>query len=603
MENPDHTSHQRFTFLNYNTPTHSASHRRAVKSHISSKYRAAIRQKTHSRYALPHHDEGSEGLSSITQEDRTQKDEQRRKVKTYSESPSTLPGLSWHSAPFPLNIGFSGTRVDPFSSLPGQQTPCVVGALDYYTNVLAPLHQPMLVVVNQVNPTMSWALPVILSHDSAFHGAIALSQAYLEKHQNLTTKPSQEVRFHRHKAVSILRNRLADLEGPPDDGTLVAVLALAILDVMYKEDDMSNRKGLALMVAMKGGLDNLGKRGLVKAYLIQFDYFWTLETGTESIFPLAKRKKQRIYPHFPFQDNVLSMIATLPPGFAAIARRGSLGIDVLQVLSRVSRFMRSQASPSGLATEKDPIPGDQDYPDIFDACSCLQSAAATEHSLEKNICLAIILYSFNMDSQGDSHTKLASYRGSRQELTRSLPFTRGWTPEERQCLIWIWMIVITSWRTDHALSGEGLWLSHSFFSKIEDARSWESVETAMRQFFWSEPLSEVWKTSWREAFNHHDRIDPLDSRSPSESPPLESGNLPMMSSPSTYQWIQDSTTLSTRCRGTGGDSLSTHLQIPGIRHGIQEHVAIKSEKTALSSPHAIKLPRMLTLDTYLGQIQ
>lgn len=42
-----------FTFLNYNTPEQSASHRRAVKSHISSKYRTAIRQHAEPRYALP----------------------------------------------------------------------------------------------------------------------------------------------------------------------------------------------------------------------------------------------------------------------------------------------------------------------------------------------------------------------------------------------------------------------------------------------------------------------------------------------------------------------------------------------------------------------
>lgn len=601
MAGPEETSAKRFTFLNYNTPTHSASHRRAVKSHISSKYRTAVRQQAHPRYALPQRDDRSEGSSRSVQGDETPTDESRRKKKEGTNSPSTPStpqNYSWPPTPSPLQIAFLGTRVDPFRSFPGQQTPCVVGALDYYTQVLSPLHQPLLVAVSLVNPMMSWALPVILSHESAFHAGVALSQAYLEMRQDPTARPSQEVGFHRYKAASLLRDALSKLEGPPGDGALVTVLALASLDVIYREDNMSNRKGLALMVALKGGLDNLGTRGLVKAYLIQFDYFWTLETGTQTIFPLAKRKKRRIYPQSPFQDNIISTISTLPPGFAAIAQQGCLGIDVLQILSRVSVFLQSKNANRPLSIDKDPVPEGQDYPDIFDACSCLHSAASTEHSLEKNICLAVIIFSFNMYSQTDSHSKITGYRGSRQELTRSLPFTPHRSPDEKACLVWIWVVVISSWRTTSALAPEGLLLSRKFFENFEEARSWTSIEWAMRRFFWYGPLKEAWKTNWREALDSFDRIGQCTVH------PRGNCILTTTSSPATWQLKQEAPLLSSGERGSGRNSASTCLHLPDrTRHENEGQVAGDFEPTAAGSPSSICLPPMLTLETYLGQLR
>ncbi|KAK5240245.1 hypothetical protein LTR40_013958 [Exophiala xenobiotica] len=165
----------------------------------------------------------------------------------------------------------------------------------------------------------------------------------------------------------------------------MTVLALAALDVLEGTDNMAHRKGLALVVAKKGGLDNVGGRGLVKAYLIQFDYFWMLETGSKPIFPLAKRKKNRTYPRQPFDPDMLALIGTLPAGFAALANQGSLGVDVLEILSRVNRFALAKAANLHLPLINDPIPEGQDYQDIFDTCSCLHASASTEHSLEKNI--------------------------------------------------------------------------------------------------------------------------------------------------------------------------------------------------------------------------
>ena len=580
--NEDSPSPHTFTFLNYDTPKHSAIHRRAVKSHISSKYRTARRQQAEPRYALPQRlalqpppvetpDTTSLSLKTNRRSPRTPLIERRR--------------VQQQSISSPLTINFHGLRADPFHSLPGQQTPCVTSALDYYVQVLSPLHEPLLLAVNMVNPMMTWAFPLIISHESAYHAAVALSQAYLEKRGSPTSPPSQEVDFHRRKAVTILRERLHELDGGvPDDGALLTVLALASLDVLYQEDTIMNRKGLALLVAMKGGLDQLGMRGLIKAYLVQFDYFWMLETGAKSVFPLSKRKQLRLYPQHPFNEDALSLIKTLPPGFSAVAQQGSLGMDVVQILSRVSKFVESKISSPRSRNEKSPSPDGHDYPDIFDVCFCLHSSSATEHSLEKNVCLALILFSFNVHDPDPKTSKITAYRGSRQELTRSLPFTQQHNVQEQACLLWIWIVLLASWKLEFNLQENDFPLSQAFFDKFPEAKRWKTVETIMRRFLWYEPLAQVWKASWQEA------LYVSQGMKMTELPILTAGaadngrgpGSPMRSpyGRSNNKMSRDSTPTSTSTTGSN----------------LHEDDGGRQQMT-------VALPPMMTLDTYLGQIR
>lgn len=568
---PDHTSHI-FTFLNYNTPSHSASHRRVVKSHISSKYRTAIRQQAEPRYALPQR-LAFEPSPTKVGNDQTTSPGQKRKKPLQEPQQVDVRKLPRPPILSPLATVSAGLRTDPFDSLPGQRTPCVTGALDYFVNVLSPLQEPLLRTVGMGNPLMIWDFPLILSHESTYHGAVALSQAYLEKQYSPMSRPSPEVDFHRQKAVALLREQLNGLDGPPDNGALLTVLALASLDVVYQEDTMTNRKGVALLVALKGGLDRLGLRGLIKAYLVAFDYFWVLETGDESIFPLSKRKQPREYPELPFTTETISIVSTLPPGFSAMAQQGSLGMDVLRILSRVSR--------PELDAESWSRPDGHDYPDIFDTCSCLHASSSTEHSLEKNLCLALILFRFNIHSPTSTPTKITAYRGSRKELTRSLPFVQHRNMEERNCLIWVWIVLLGSWNIDLNFGHNTFEIGQVFFESFEEVIRWENVEIVMRQFFWHESLARRWNDSWREAL----------------------GN---------FQRTSTSRLSSLRSCGPGGHDRDLFVRNPSQgRTQSRESTPEPNLTAATSTPQGHKnkenmgvaLPPMLTLDTYYGQVQ
>lgn len=488
---PDHTPHA-FTFLNYHTPRHNASHRRVVKSHISSKYRTAVRQQAQPRYALPQR-ATPESLPTKAGKEQPVSPSLKRRISSPPEHQAEAMRAIQQQPVIAstLSLVSGALRTDRFDSLPGRRTPCVSAALDYYVNVISPLQEPLQLTVKMTSPLMSWGFPLIVSRESAYHGAVALCQAYLEKNSSPNSRPSAEVDFHRQKAVASLRDQINRLDGPPDNGMLITVLALASLDVVYQEDTVTNRKGVALLVALRGGLDNLGSRGLIKAYLIAFDYFWMLETGEKTIFPLSKRRQHREYPPTPFDTETLSLVSTLPRGFALVARQGSLGLDVLRILSRVSNPHSAASNPDG-----------EDHPDIFDTCSCLHTSSSTEHGLEKNICLAVILFSFNKHSPSSNSAKITAYRGSRKELTRSLPYMQHRNMQERHCLIWVWVILLGSWNLDLDFNRHTGELSQSLFENIEETRRWEDVEMVMRQFFWHDTLTPRWRASWTEALGH-----------------------------------------------------------------------------------------------------
>ena len=287
-------SGSKFTFLNYDSPHHSASHRKKVKAHISSKYRTTVRQLGQPRYALP---QRYLHTSQLTLEPRSESENgtttgARKKRKQRQDLVIATKELG-RRAPSPLAIRFRGTRVDPFTPLPGQETPCVLNAVDYYTHGLSRLYNQLSLALNVVNPMhlmLGWTLPLFLKHEDAFHGVIAVAQTHVERSRLPTSGPSKEVQFHRWKAVSALRAKLARLNRLPDDAAILTALALSRLEVLFRDSGTINRDGLGLMVAMRGGLNNLGSDGIIKAELVQFDYFCMLETNSPTIFHFQDRK-------------------------------------------------------------------------------------------------------------------------------------------------------------------------------------------------------------------------------------------------------------------------------------------------------------------------
>lgn len=222
----------------------------------------------------------------------------------------------------------------------------------------------------------------------------------------------------------------------------------------------------------------------------------------------------RPYPSHPFPPSLAKEVSKFPSGFRELALQSALGIDILHIISRISNYMTSKSRAFEINTAVRTVPAGA-VPDIFDTCAILQTSAANGHMVERNICLAIILFAYNVYSMVRDATTV--YRGSRLALTRTLPATKYANRTERDCLIWIYMVTVESWRAGEILAPQGRELLGLMLDRFDEAAEWTKLQVVMRNFFWYEPLAHQWKLCWQQRPRQQKASSVLQQRDSPES--------------------------------------------------------------------------------------
>ena len=233
------------------------------------------------------------------------------------------------------------------------------------------------------------------------------------------------------------------------------------------------------------------------------EYFRILETGSGLIFPRDRKTSHRPYPKHPFAPEFAASLSKFPPGFRELTLQCAIGMDVVHIIDRVADYMTSKVDPSKATSQ--PHTGKTPAPDIFDTCTILGASSSQGHMIERNICLAIILFAYSVYSTTRDSTTV--FRGARQALTRTLPSTHYSTHTERCCLIWIYMIAIEAWHGNVREATEMQALLKQMLDRFPESLSWPSVEAALEQFFWYEPLARRWRMCWEEGIQVRQSVE------------------------------------------------------------------------------------------------
>lgn len=198
------------------------------------------------------------------------------------------------------------------------------------------------------------------------------------------------------------------------------------------------------MVASRGGLNALGHEGLVKCALLQWDSFWVFETQGAPLFSDARPEHIPVYPAFPLSTDLREIFIKIPVGFQSLIMKGKISVELIEVLGRMT-----EATESGVDSIT-PEPGHHSkhrkYNDFIEACPFLATSDASKVTLEKDICLALLLYCSNKFTTARSSAAL--YASSRMELTRLLQQNdHSSLPQpELECLFWVCVVCVDSWR-------------------------------------------------------------------------------------------------------------------------------------------------------------
>ena len=216
----------------------------------------------------------------------------------------------------------------------------------------------------------------------------------------------------------------------------------------------------------------------------RFESWWSLPYN-DSVFAYYKSKYNPIYPEYPFNLAVSSLVNELPPGFQKLAQKGKIALDLLTVLRNIVAYHAwSNTYDLRLRTSLlSAAPQNKRYCDFWEACSCLLVPGP---SFEKYLCFALLLYCLNTFSPRRSHLSAShmAFGTPRQLLTQKLPTFNESSEDETECLIWIWLVLIDSWRAVNGAHSEAAAaLLLQFAECFPSYCVWAKIEYVLGQFF------------------------------------------------------------------------------------------------------------------------
>jgi len=340
-----------------------------------------------------------------------------------------------------------GTRTDPFGYVPGTDYGRAV--VDYFWQVISPVNQPIYAIFNVTNIFTSYWME-LMRHEDYMPAGLAMVGAMMEKTSRSDDSPSREVRLNQASAIARLQKKYKDAmdagRNGMDDIAIITVLALASLSRFLGDLGAyeTHRHNMRELVRVRGGMDALGNDGLTKCVLQQYDSFWVFETEGTPLFSDSRPEHIPVYPAFPLSEDLRDIFTRLPAGFQSLIMKGKISVELFDVLGRAV-----DASSSGVLVL---TPGNMNHTtmrkhnDFVEALPCLGTPDSAKTTIEKDICLATLLYCFHAFTNARSSVSL--YAATRTELTRLLHRLneQQYSLPERECLYWICAVCVDSWR-------------------------------------------------------------------------------------------------------------------------------------------------------------
>lgn len=188
----------------------------------------------------------------------------------------------------------------------------------------------------------------------------------------------------------------------------------------------------------------------------------------------------------------------MPRGFQRLAYQGYLALDVIHILGRVADAHAMYGPGQSHEQRRTPSWQRSKHNDFWECCACLAEPGL---GLEKAICLTLLLYCTNQFSPVRKCVKgMTVYNGPRAFLTKNISLIRASEASEKDCLVWMWMVLIDSWRSDDGLllsSGDVLLMQ--LRRRFPDLRAWSKLNGILGKFFYPEPFAVACKTIWESS--------------------------------------------------------------------------------------------------------
>lgn len=255
----------------------------------------------------------------------------------------------------------------------------------------------------------------------------------------------------------------------------------------------------------RGGLQNTGFRGFVKALTLQFappncvplalcfnqlskpQTVHAVDTA-DPFFYDTRRFLPETPPSFPFNIKASTGLGRLPLGFQGLVPQTPLSTKTIQLLCRIADARTKQSQfPDYIVQENLPRGGGWQVARYSDFWECCPSISRAGPDLEKYLCLSLLLYTANEFAPERACNKsMALYSGPRTLLAAEIGLLTRMqlTQEQKHCWMWIWWVVIVSWNEANKLTETGRLMMTQFWVAFPEVRCWSDLKEILGHFFW-----------------------------------------------------------------------------------------------------------------------
>ncbi len=416
-------------------------------------------------------------------------DECAAKQVLSTQASDSIRALQYYSG---LNLQFEvsqGLRRDPFLCNPNNEAGD--GALiDFLSHDIGPINESVAFVFNTTN--IASGMLEILTQDNFYHTLLCILQSMDDQLRSPALSPSVGVLRRKGRAMAEVRKGLNEPKNVIDDAVLCAIVLLAVLEGRFQATTVRDvhKKTLAAITSRRGGLASFPDGSVFKASVMQFDTFWTWETG-RTMFPNQRRRHEPTYPSKPLS---MKIIQDLPSGFRDLCLEGALSYDLLPVLTRAAYFadMEPLQRVKFLLEARNQKKA---FNDFWEACPCLGPPDNKYHPMERLLTMSIMYFVYG---SFDPRAFPTGPLGPTPDLTLKFISYEPKTKAEEACLQWMWILAIDLLWAGNQQSFDDCSSVFQLQLRYPAFRSVKAVLDLAPKFLWTKEMSIAVQAYWRD---------------------------------------------------------------------------------------------------------
>lgn len=345
--------------------------------------------------------------------------------------------------------------------------------------------------VFNVQNVFTYEFATAMQQDVVFHAGSCIVQNMYDTVVGATTgsEPSKAVLIHKSAALSVLRDEILDCKGTASDTILLAMLCLTLFEKRFGNDFEYeiHKSTLAKLIATRGGLESMG--AYTRSWIQQYDFFWGISNGLKS-FMTTSVSRVPLLPKAPTSPMFIHSIQALPLGFQHLIQAGRLSNSIIEVIFRLkdthaSAHKANSPESDGTSRTEEVRPT---HTSFWEACPSMALPDIDgEAAIEKMLCLGLLLFCANFFSPVPNCNSFTVI--TRVELTKRLSHhMKTRSPDQEDCLAWIWAITICSYLINGELTTTGALLRDGLFQRFPDLMKLSRAEEVFRKFFFEAAL-------------------------------------------------------------------------------------------------------------------